>query len=91
MTKQAWVLRLKEEISSEELDGRPYYLCDDEATDFLTDSLQDAEIIWDKEQQIEQMKNYDEYMIEKYGKDSVRNFGWEHISKLFDFVKVEVE
>lgn len=91
MTKQAWVLRLKEEISSAELDGRPYYLCDDEATEFLTANIKKSEIIWDKEKQIQEMKHYDKYMIDKYGKDAIRNFGWEHISKWFDFVEVEVD
>lgn len=91
MSKQAWVLRLKEKISSEELDGKPYYLCDDEATDFLTDSIQDAEIIWDKEQRIRGMKEYDQYFIDEFGEDAIRNFGWENISKNFDFIEVEVD
>lgn len=91
MIKNAWVLLLKEEVSSAELDGRPYYLCDDDSTEFLTENINKAEIIWNKEKQIQDMKNYDKYMIEKYGEDSIRNFGWQHISKLFDFVEVEVE
>ncbi|HLR58888.1 MAG TPA: hypothetical protein VK094_00220 [Pseudogracilibacillus sp.] len=90
MKRDAWVLRLKEEVSSEDLDGRPYYLCDNEATDFLTANVNRAEIIWDKEEQIQDMKNYDKHMIKKFGLDSIRNFGWQNISKNFDFLKVEV-
>lgn len=87
----AWVLRLKEEISSTEYDGRPLYLCDDESIDFLTAELSSAEVIYDKDAEIKGMKYFDEYMIGQYGEDSIRNFGWENISKNFDFVKVEVE
>lgn len=86
--KQAWVLRLKEEISNKEYDGVSLYLCDNEPIDFLTENLQQATIIYNKEQFIQETKDYDKYMIDEFGKDSIRNGGWEHISEHFDFVKV---
>lgn len=86
--KQAWVLRLKEEISNKEYDGVSLYLCDNESIDFLTNDLQQATIIYDKEHYIQETKDYDKHMIDKFGKDAVRNGGWEHISEHFDFAKV---
>lgn len=89
--KKAWILRMKEEVSISEYDGSPYYLCDDEATEFLTANINKAEIVYDKDAEIQYRKKYDVFMIKKYGVDSVRNYGWEYISKNFDFVEVGVE
>lgn len=89
--KTAWVLRLKKDIARIEFDGQDMFLCDDESIDFLTNDLQQATIIYDKEKQIEDFKRHDKAIIDKFGEDAVRNFGWENISKKFDFVKVGLE
>lgn len=91
MNKNAWALRLKEGISYSEHEGKTLYLCDDDSVDYLTENLQEAVIIFDKEKEIQRLKNYDKFFIENFGEDSVRNFGWENISKNFEFVEVKVE
>lgn len=90
-TKTAWVLRLKKDIAKVEFDGQDMFLCDDESIEFLTDDLQQATLIYDKEQYIKETKAYDKFMIERFGKECIRNGGWEHISKHFDFVEVMLE
>ncbi len=91
MIKKAWVLRIKESVSSETLDGAPHYLSNSDATNFLTKDLNQAIIIDDKSEYIEILKIHDEKMIEEFGEHCIRNFGWENISKNFVFVEVEVE
>lgn len=91
MSKKTWVLRMKEEVSSSEYDGRPYYFCDDEANEFLTKTIHRAALVYDKEKIIKMMKAYDEIIIKKnLGNNEIRNHGWENISKRFDFVEVEI-
>lgn len=91
MTKQAWVLRLKEEVSSRCFDGAPRYLINDESVDYLTKELQRAFVTDDKDGYMEFLKHHDQVMIDNFGKDAIRDFGWENISKHFDFVEVEVD
>ncbi len=90
MTQDAWVLQLKEEISNEHFDGEILYLAED-FDEELTDDLNRAEIYYDKEEIIEFMKEHDAILIREYGENSIRNFGWENISKNFNFVEVTVD
>lgn len=93
MTKEAWVLQLKSEVAKEDYDGEVLFLTDSEETyyDFLTENLQEATLIFDKEKEIEYLKAYEKHMFEKFGPNAICNFGYTNISKNFDWVPVDVE
>lgn len=93
MNKEAWVLQLKQEVANADYEGEVLFLTDSEETDydFLTENLQEATIIFDKEAEIERQKAYEKYMIDRFGPDSICNFGYTNISKNFDWVPVDVE
>ena len=88
--RDAWALRLKQEIADEEYEGRIMYLSHREPEDNLTDDLQRATIYKNKQVQIEWFKKHEKFMEDKYGENPICNFGWTNISKNFDFVEVEV-
>lgn len=92
--KDAWVLRLKEESKEPEMSGE-YYLTDSEDLDteyeFLTNDINKAQLIDDKEKQIESFKRHEEIMKKSYGENAICNFGYTNIMKNFDFVEVTVE
>ena len=86
----AWVLRLKDEFKESWMDSENYYLNESEDNDFITDDLQEAMIIEDKEAQIEMMIIHEDHMKALYGENCICNFGITHITKHFDFVEVEL-
>lgn len=91
MIKDAWVLRVKSEVAEEHHGNEVLYLTDDEASDFVTDNIQEAQLIFDKEKEIESMKAHDKYMFERFGPNAICNFGYTNIMKNFDRVPVDVE
>lgn len=91
MTIEAWVLQLKPEIAKEEYEGKVLFLTDDEDVDFLTENLQRAELIFNKEKEIEWRKAYEKSIFDRFGPNAVCNFGYTNISKNFDWVQVDVE
>ena len=91
MTKEAWVLQLKPEAAEEDYEGKTLFLTDDEDFDFLTEDLQKAQLIFDKEKQIKWFKAHEKHIFEEFGPGGVCNFGYTNISKNFDWVPVEVE
>lgn len=93
MTREAWVLQLKQEVAKADYEGEVLFLTDSEETDydFLTENLQEATLFYDKEKAIEELKSYEKIMFEKFGPDAICNFGYTNISKNFDWVPVDVE
>ncbi|RST57642.1 hypothetical protein D5F11_021520 [Siminovitchia terrae] len=91
MAKDAWVLRLKPEIAEEHHGNETLYLTDDEELDFLTDDIQKAQLVFDKEKEIESMKTHERIILEKFGPGAICDFGYTNITKNFDWVEVEVE
>jgi hypothetical protein len=90
--KDAWVLRLKKESKEEWMNPeKDYYLTDKEENEFLTDELNEAQLIDDKEEQIEEMKRYEEYMEKRFGDIAICNFGYTNIMENFDFAEVTVK
>lgn len=85
-----WVLKLKDEFKESEMHSESYYLNDSEEDDFITDDLQQATIIKDKQAQIEYMTAYEKDMKERFGEGCICNFGITHITEHFDFVEVEL-
>lgn len=88
--KEAWVLRLKSESKEEDMTGDYYFDNDGDEMDWVTRDLNEATVFMDKDAAIENFKTYEKAVFEKFGKDSICNFGWTNISKNFDFVEVEV-
>lgn len=91
MTKEAWVLQLKPEVAEEDYEGKTLFLTDDEGFDFLTEDLQKADLFYDKEEAIKDLKFYEESIFDLFGPDAICNFGYTNISKNFDWVPVDVE
>lgn len=92
MIKDAWVLQLKPEIAKEDYEGETLFLTDDEeCDDFLTQNLQKATLIYDKDKQIKQFKAHEKIIFDSFGSNAVCNFGYTNISKNFDWVPVDVE
>lgn len=94
MTKDGWVLKLKEDVREDGMEGDFYY-CDDEDSeflieDFLVQDLNAASIIYDKDAAIAEMKGHEEYMINKFGKDAIVNAGYTNMMKNFEWFEVEV-
>lgn len=90
MTKEAWVLRLKDESKEGDMTGE-YYLDDNgEEMDWLTQDLNNATVFDDKERAINNFKLYEKAIFEKFGEDAVCNFGYTNIMKHFEFVEVEI-
>lgn len=87
MTKDAWVLRLKDEFNDcEEIQ---YYADSDDME--LTTNLKEANIIYDKEAAIKWMKNWEEAIYKKFGESAICNSGYTNMMKHFEFVEVTVE
>ena len=92
MKTKAWVLRLKNDFREDWMEeGQDYYLNDKEEDEFLTDDLQQAVIIKDKEVQIQEFKDHENYMIERFGDNAICNFGYTNIMKHFEFVHVDIK
>lgn len=89
--KDAWVLRLREESKEEGMTGDYFLEADGEELDWLTQDLNKALIIEDKESHVENLKIHEQLIYERYGKDAVCNFGYTNIMKHFEFVEVEFE
>lgn len=87
--RDAWVLRLKDD-SKDGLTGEYYFAGDDEMNDFVTQDLNDATVYEDKEKAIQEMKNYELFMKERYGEDAICNAGYTNMMQHFDWVEVEV-
>lgn len=85
--QDAWVLRLKDEFNDSEV---ALYYSDDE-DEGLTANLNEANIIDNKEDAENWMKEWEEAIFSKYGKDAICNVGYTHMMKHFEFVEVEVE
>ena len=91
MIREAWVLQLKPEVAKEQYEGKTLFLTDDDEKDFLTKNLQEAQLIYDKEKEIECRKAHETLMFDRFGPNAVCNFGYTNISKNFDWVQVDVE
>lgn len=85
--QEAWVLRLKDEFNDEEV--ARYYADNDDME--LTDDLNEANIIFNKEDAENWMKNWEKTIFDEYGKDAICNAGHTHMMKHFEWVEVEVE
>lgn len=90
MTKDAWVLKLKEEQKDADMVG-DYYYQDAEYAEFLTQELSEATIIYSKEDMIFGMKAHEEDILKRYGSDAVCNGGYTNMMNNFEWVEVEVE
>jgi hypothetical protein len=90
--KDAWVLRLREESKEEDMTG-DYYLeaNDGEGIDWLTQDLNKALIIADKESHIENLKIHEQLIHERYGEDAVCNFGYTNIGKILNLLKLRLK
>ncbi|GKV55993.1 hypothetical protein NCCP2222_19400 [Sporosarcina sp. NCCP-2222] len=89
-TKDAWVLRLKEESKELGMTGEYYHDENGEELDWITDDLQKATLYKDKDKEIELMKEHEQTLINMFGKDAVINFGYTNMMKHFEFVEVEL-
>ena len=87
MKKEAWVLRLKDEFNDSNI---PQYYAEDEDVE-ITEDLNEANIIFDKNAAEEWMKKWEEAIFLKFGKDAICNAGYTHMMKHFEWVEVEVE
>lgn len=87
MKKVAWVLRLKDEFNDSEV---PQYYAEDEDVE-ITEDLNQANIIIDKDAAEEWMKKWEKAIFDKYGKDAICNAGFTHMMKHFEWVEVEFE
>lgn len=85
--QEAWVLRLKDEFNDSKV---PQYYAEDEDVE-LTDDLNQANIIYNKDEAQNWMKKWEEAIFSKFGKDAICNAGYTHMMKHFDFVEVEIE
>lgn len=91
--KDMWVLRLKDEYKEEGMTGEYYH--DDsergEQADFmwLTQDLNEA-TLYNKEEQIYWMKEYEKVTFEKHGPNAFCAAGYTYMMEHFDFVEVEV-
>lgn len=85
--QEAWVLRLKNEFNDSE-DVQYYTGNEDEE---LTADLNEANIIYNKDDAENWMKKREEAIFSKFGKDAICNAGYTHMMKHFEFVEVEVE
>lgn len=85
--QDAWVLRLKDEFNdSKEVQ---YYTGNEDAE--LTADLNEANIIYNKDDAENWMKKWEEAIFSKFGNDAICNAGYTHMMKHFEFVEVEVE
>ena len=95
MKRDAWVLRLKDELKEEGMTGDYYYdpeENDEESVEWLlTQDLNKAAIYYDKEKTINDLILYEKTIFDHYGKDAICNGGYTNIMKNFEFVEVEVE
>lgn len=91
MTKDGWVLRLKDESKEEGMEGEFYYCDDSEDDSFLADNLNKATILYNKDAAIAEMKHYEKSMFERFGENAICNAGYTHMMKNFEFYEVEVE
>jgi hypothetical protein len=85
--RDAWVLLLKNEFNDSE--GARYY--SDDEDEGITANINEAVIIYNKEDAENWMKKWEEAIFSKFGKDAICNAGYTHMMKHFEFVEVEVE
>lgn len=91
VTKDAWVLRLKDKTKVEnDMAGEWYFNSHDEENDWLTMEISDGTLYFDKEIAIEDFKKYEQAMIDNFGNHAICNFGYTNIMDNFDFVEVTV-
>lgn len=88
--ENAWVLQLKPEVAKNQYEGKTLFLTD-KGIDFLTEDLQKADLIFDKDAEIENQKAHEKYIFGIFGTDAICDFGYTNISKNFDWVSVDVE
>lgn len=87
MTKDAWVLRLKDEFNDCE---EPQYYSGDEDEE-ITSDLNEANIITDKEAAENWMKAWEKHIFKEYGENAICNAGYTHMMAHFEWVEVELE
>ena len=91
MIRESWVLRLKDKSKEAYMVGE-YYLDEKaEGTGFLTQDLNSATIFGDRDREIQELKQHEKIIHEKFGPYAVCNFGYTNIMKNFEFVRVEVQ
>lgn len=95
MTKDGWVLRLKDESKEDGMEGDFYY-CDDEDSEFLVEEylvqdLNGASIFYDKDAAIAHLKWHEKQIFERFGKDAICNAGYTNMMNNFEWFEVEVE
>lgn len=82
MIEEAWVLRAKDYTENGE---SVYYGEEGPTTD-----LQEALIVVDKEEFLEDAKQHEVRTIERFGKNAICNGGYTNITNNYEFVEVEV-
>lgn len=90
MKRDAWVLKLKDELKDENMIG-DYYYQDQGYAEFLTKDLSESTIIDSKEEAIVEMKAHESIILKNFGVDAICNGGYTGMMQKFDWVEVEVE
>lgn len=94
MSKDMWVMRLKDEHKEEGMLGDFYHDSSERGEIaewmWLTQDVNEATLHTSKEQAVEEMKAYEKVMTDLYGPDAMCSFGYTHMMKHFEFVEVEV-
>ncbi|MEA0563304.1 hypothetical protein [Lysinibacillus irui] len=85
--QDAWVLRLKDEFNDSKEDQ--YYTGNEDEE--LTTDLNNANIIYNKNDAENWMKKWEEAIFSKFGEYAICNAGYTNMMKHFEFVEVEVE
>lgn len=95
MTKDGWVLRLKDDTKEDGMVGDFYFDSEENDTEsfelFLTQDLNKAAVFYDKEAAVASMKFHEDYMFKKFGDQAFINAGYTNMMKNFEWVEVEVE
>lgn len=87
--KDAWVLKLKEEMKDETMIG-DYYYQDQGYAEFLTQDLSESTIIDSKEEAIAEMKAHESIIVKQFGEGAICNGGYTSMMQKFEWVEVEV-
>ena len=94
MSKDMWVMRLKEESKEEGMVGDFYHDSSERGEEaewmWLTQNLSEATLHSSKEVAIAEMKEYEKIMTDLYGPDAMCSYGYTHMMRHFEFVEVEV-
>lgn len=90
--KVVWVLKLREEMKTEQIIGTYYFSLFGSAEGFnwITPHLEEAEQYDVKEAAIQEMKDYEALLLDAYGSDAPIIFGYTSTMKYFEFIEVTI-